>query len=391
MNPIYAALGTTIFTTMSGLSTQNRAINLGQGFPEDDGFPEVRAEAAKALIDGSNQYAPMRGLPALIEAVAGFYERTQGLKITPEQVLITSGATEAIAASLLALISPGDEVIVFEPMYDAYRPLIARAGGVVVEVPLLPPEWRFSPEALTVAFSERTRAVLLTTPNNPTCRALSAADWDIIAQLAVKHQAYVISDEVWEQVVFDGRAHRSVRHIEALDHLSVKIGSAGKIFALTGWKVGFVCASEALITQIGKAHQFLTFSTPPGLQAGVAFGLGLPPEVFTANLAALQASRDRLRAGLEAEGFRTLTSDGTYFLNVDLRASGLDVSGMDFALRAVAEAGVAVIPVEAFCATGGAAYTAARSIIRLCFAKRDATRDRGIEALGRARRVFTGA
>ncbi|MEM9964468.1 MAG: aminotransferase [Asticcacaulis sp.] len=382
MNPVYSALGTTIFTTMSGLATQLGAVNLGQGFPETDGFPEVRREAARALMEASNQYPPMKGMPVLLGAVADFYERRQGLRLeAAHNVLITSGATEAIAAAIFALISEGDEVIVFEPMYDAYKPLIERAGGVCVSVRLSPPDWRFDEAMLTAAFTPRTKAVMITTPNNPTTRMVSREDWDLLAGFVTAHEAYVISDEVWEETVFDGREHVSVLNVLP-DH-GIKIGSAGKIFALTGWKVGFVCAAASLITQIAKAHQFLTFTTPPALQAGVAFGLGLPDERFIEARNALQASRDYLRDGLEAAGFVTLPADGTYFLNIDLKASGITVSASDFALRAVHEAGVATIPMDAFCEGG-----ASMSVVRLCFSKSDATLQRGLEGLIKARALF---
>lgn len=386
LNPVYAGLGTTIFTTMSALAAETGAINLGQGFPETDGFPEVREAAARALIDGSNQYAPMKGQAALLEAVAGFYSRTQGLSLDPaKNVLITSGATEALAASVFSLISPGDEVIVFEPHYDAYAPLIERAGGVVVRVRLSPPDWRFTEAQLTEAFSPRTRMVMVTTPSNPTTRLMSPEDWALLGRFCIAHRAYVVSDEVWEQVVFDGAAHHGVLNVPGLETLGVKIGSAGKLFALTGWKVGFVCAHERLISQMAKAHQFLTFATPPMLQSAVAFGLGLPNSRFAEEVAALQRSRDRLRAGLEAAGFRTLPSEGTYFLNIDLPGSGIALDGQSFALRAVKEAGVANIPLDAFCAPGGEGLP----VVRLCFAKSDATLDRGIERLSAARQLLS--
>ncbi|MDC7693338.1 aminotransferase [Asticcacaulis sp. DXS10W] len=386
LNPVYAGLGTTIFTTMSALAAETGAINLGQGFPETDGFPEVREAAARALTDSSNQYAPMKGQGALLEAVAGFYGRTQGLSLDPaKNVLITSGATEALAAAVFSLISPGDEVIVFEPHYDAYAPLIERAGGVVVRVRLNPPDWRFTEAQLTKAFSPRTRMVMVTTPNNPTTRLIPPEDWALLARFCVAHRACVVSDEVWEQVVFDGTTHHGVLNVPGLETLGVKIGSAGKLFALTGWKVGFVCAHERLINQMAKAHQFLTFATPPMLQSAVAFGLGLPDGRFAEEVAALQRSRDRLRAGLEAGGFRTLPSEGTYFLNIDLPGSGVALDGQAFALRGVKEAGVATIPLDAFCAPGGEGLP----VVRLCFAKSDATLDRGIERLSAARQLLS--
>lgn len=385
MNPVYSALGTTIFTTMSALATECGAVNLGQGFPESDGFPDVRREAARALLEESNQYAPMRGQGRLLEAVAAFYNHHQGLSLDAgRDVLITSGATEALAAALLALITPGDEVIIFEPAYDAYRPLIERAGGVCVPVRLNPPDWQFDEAMLQAAFSPRTKAVMVTTPNNPTTRLLTAEEWALLAKFAAGQGAYVISDEVWEGTVFDGLTHTGVLNVAGLEGRGVKIGSAGKLFALTGWKVGFVCADETLITQIAKAHQFLTFATPPALQAGVAFGLGLPEARFVEARQALQASRDFLRAGLEAEGFRTLPAEGSYFLNVDLAASGIEAGAADFAFRAVKEAGVATIPLEAFCSEKGPPLP----VVRLCFAKSDETLSRGLEVLRRARKLF---
>lgn len=386
LNPVYGRLGTTVFTTMSSLAQATGAVNLGQGFPETDGFPEVREAAAQALMTASNQYAPMMGLMELREAVANFYHRRQGLSLDPAtQVLVTSGATEALAATVFSLISPGDEVIVFEPCYDAYAPLIERAGGVVVRVRLSPPDWRFTPAQLEAAFSPRTRMVMVTTPNNPTTRMMPRKDWAILAALCVRQGAYLVSDEVWEEMVFGWARHDSVLAVPDLEPLAVKIGSAGKIFSLTGWKVGFVCASERLISQIAKAHQFMTFSTPPMLQSAVAWGLSLPDERFLTELSALERSRNRLRDALEGEGFHTLESEGTYFLNIDLPGSGISRDATSFALRAVREAGVATIPLDAFCAPGGPPLP----VIRLCFAKSDATMDRGIEALIRARRMLS--
>ena len=278
MNPVFANLPVSIFEVMSREAQARGAVNLGQGFPESDGFIDVREAAARALIEQSNQYAPMRGLPALRQAVAQFYSRTQGVTLDPDRnVLVTSGATEAICAALLALVSPGDEVIVFEPMYDAYIPLIERAGGIARIIQLSPPDWRFSEDQLKAALSDRTRAVLITTPNNPTTHCLSRDELALLDVYCERFDAFVIADEVWEQIVFDG-PHLSVLHLPALAKRSIKIGSAGKIFSLTGWKVGFVCAETALIDAVARAHQFITFSTAPALQHAVAYGLNLPDE-----------------------------------------------------------------------------------------------------------------
>lgn len=380
MNPVFANLPVSIFEVMSREAQARGAVNLGQGFPEQDGFPEVREAAARALMEQSNQYAPMRGLPALRRAVADFYGRTQGVTLDPDrEVLVTSGATEAICAALLAVVSPGDEVIVFEPMYDAYVPLIERAGGVPKIVQLSPPDWRFSEDDLAAAFSPRTRAVMITTPNNPTTHCLSRDELALLEGFCERFDAVVISDEVWEQVVFD-RLHVGVLHLPGLARRSIKIGSAGKLFSLTGWKVGFVCAAPELIDQIARAHQFITFATAPALQHAVAYGLGLPQQSFDAALAELRAQRDHLADAVAAAGYAVLPADGTYFFNIDLRASGVTASGVDFAQTLLHDHGLATIPLQAFCPTGRDV-----PVIRLCFAKSPATLDRGAASLRAAR------
>jgi len=380
MNPVFAHLPTSIFETMSLAAKANGAINLGQGFPETDGFPEVREAAARALMQQSNQYAPMRGLPVLRQAVSDFYARTQGVALDPDrEVVITSGATEAICAAIFALVTPGDEVVVFEPMYDAYMPLIERAGGMARIVRLSPPRWRFGDDDLKSVFSDRTRLVLLTTPNNPTTACLDREQMELLATYCARFDARVVADEVWEQVVF-GQPHLSVLHLESLRGRSIKIGSAGKIFSLTGWKVGFVCAAPELAGQIARAHQFITFATPPALQHAVAFGLNLPQARFDAALAELAAQRACLTAAVQAQGFTVLPGEGTYFINVDLAASGLAGSGLDIAQDLVQHHGLASIPLQAFCPTGRDL-----SVLRLCFAKSLPTLEEGARRLGSLR------
>ena len=381
MNPVFADLPVSIFEIMSLEAKTRGAVNLGQGFPETDGFPEVREAAARALMEQSNQYAPMRGLPALRQAVADFYERQQGLKLDPDaQVLITSGATEAICAAIFSMITPGDEVVVFEPMYDAYVPLIRRAGGVPRIVQLSPPHWQFTDDDLKAVFSGRTKLVLITTPNNPTTHCFTPEQLTLLGDYCERFDAYVMSDEVWEQVVFD-RHHVSVLHIPALARRSIKIGSAGKIFSLTGWKVGFVAAEKALIDQVARAHQFITFATPPALQHAVAFGLGLPQARFDAALEELKAQRDYLSGLLTGSGFHLLPTEGTYFLNIDLRASGVTGSGLDIAYDLVRHHGLATIPLQAFCQTGRDL-----AVLRLCFAKARDSLTRGAAALSKINR-----
>ena len=376
MNPVFADLPVSIFETMSLEAKARGAVNLGQGFPETDGFPDVREAAARALMDQSNQYAPMRGLPVLRQAVADFYRRRQGLELDPEtQVLITSGATEAICATIFSMITSGDEVVVFEPMYDAYVPLIRRAGGIPRIVQLDPPHWQFSDDDLKSAFNDRTKLVLITTPNNPTTHCFTFEQLTLLGDYCERFGAYVMSDEVWEEVVFD-RSHVSVRHIPGLARRSIKIGSAGKIFSLTGWKVGFVVAEKALIDQIARAHQFITFATPPALQHAVAFGLGLPQARFDTALAELKDQRDYLSARLTGAGFKLLPAEGTYVLHIDLRASGIQGSGQDFAYDLVRHHGLATIPLQAFCESGRDL-----PVLRLCFAKSRDSLERGAAAL----------
>ena len=380
-NPTFARLPTTVFEEMSGLARETGAINLGQGFPDDPGPAAVRARAADAVLNGSNQYPPMAGAPELRQAVAAHYNRTQGLDLDwAGEVTITSGATEALAAAFLGLLQPGDEVIVFQPVYDAYLPLIRRAGGTPKLVRLAPPYWRFDRAMLEAAFSPRTRFVVLNNPVNPTGVVLPEADLALLAEFCRRYDVTAICDEVWEQVVFAGAVHRPLMAFPGMRERTVKIGSAGKMFGLTGWKVGFLCAAPELTAVLARAHQFLTFTTAPNLQAAVAFGLETGADWFRDMPAALERSREHLARALRREGFAVLDSQGTYFLNVDLAASGVPEADRAFALRAVRQAGVAAIPLSAFYEDAPVSTT-----LRLCFAKRDAVLDEGARRLAKAR------
>jgi aspartate/methionine/tyrosine aminotransferase len=381
MNSLYASLGTTIFEVMSRLAAERGAVNLGQGFPEEDGPLDIREAAARALVESSNQYPPMRGLPELRQAVAAHYNAHHGLDLDwAREVTITSGATEAIAAALLAFVEPGDEVVLFEPLYDSYLPMVRRAGGVPRLVRLHPPRWRFDRAALAAAFTERTRVVMLNTPLNPSASVFAREDLALLAESCLKHECVVVSDEVWEHVLFDGRSFDSMLHV--LRDRTLKIGSAGKMFSLTGWKVGFACGAPELTELFAKAHQFLTFTTPPNLQRAVAYALGKERAYFETMRAGFQRARDRLVAALTGEGFVTLPAHGAYFVSIDLEASGIAMSDEAFARHCI-EHGVAVIPFSAFYAEPGAP-----ALVRLCFAKTDETLDRGAEALIRARRAL---
>jgi N-succinyldiaminopimelate aminotransferase len=379
MNPIFADLPTTVFEVMSRLARETGAVNLGQGFPDDPGPEDVRRKAAEAVVDGWNQYPPMMGLPELRNAIAAHYRHWQGLDLDPDaEVMVTSGATEALAGALMALVTPGDEVVLFEPMYDAYLPLVRRAGGVPRFVTLTPPHFRLTEEALAAAFSPKTKVVLFNNPLNPAATLFSDEDLNLLAEFCVRHDAVAVCDEVWEHVVFDGRRHRSVLSLPGLRERAVKIGSAGKIFNLTGWKVGFVCAAPALMRVLAKAHQFLTFTTPPNLQAAVAYGLGKDDAYFEGLRRDLARSRDRFTAGLDTLGFTVIPSQGTYFVNIDIAPLG-ETDDVAFCRRLVMDHGVAAIPVSAFYAEG-----AVRNVVRFCFAKRDATLDAALERLAGA-------
>jgi N-succinyldiaminopimelate aminotransferase len=380
---VFADLPTTVFEEMSGLARELGAINLGQGFPDDAGPEPVRAKAAEALMTGLNQYPPMRGLPELRRAAAEHYRLSQGLNLSPDEITVTSGATEALAAAFFSLISPGDEVVLFQPLYDAYLPLVRRAGGVPRLVRLTPPHWRFDRAMLEAAFTDKTRMVVLNSPLNPAGIVTPDEDLAPLAEFCVAHDAIAVCDEVWEAVTFDGRRHRSLMDFPGMRERTVKIGSAGKMFGMTGWKVGFLCAAPPLTRALAAAHQFLTFTTPPNLQAAVAWGLEHYRDWFTTMPAGLQRSRDRLGSGLTEAGFHVLPSAGTYFLNVDLRASGLEIGDRDFCLKSVREHGVAAIPVSAFYAQDPVTH-----IARLCFAKADDTLDAAVERLAKARRTL---
>lgn len=375
--------GTTIFEHMSGLARVHGAVNLGQGFP-DFGWPEeVVAAAAAALTGQSSQYPPMRGLPALREAVADHYRAHQAIDAAADEVIVTSGATEALAAAMLALIAPGDEVVLFEPLYDSYLPIVRRAGGVPRLARLAPPDWRITRDMLDAVFTPRTRLVLFNNPNNPAAVVHGADELELLASACVENDVIALCDEVWEHVRFDGRPHLPLISFPGMRERTIKIGSAGKIFSLTGWKVGWLLAAAPLAERVARSHQFLTFTTPPNLQAGVAFGLGMPGDYFTGMRDQFQRARDRLAARLADAGYVPLASQGTYFLSVDLPASGIGADDVTFCERAVRDAGVAAIPGSAFYAGDPP-----RGIVRLCFAKSEATIDAGLAGLERARALF---
>jgi N-succinyldiaminopimelate aminotransferase len=375
MNPIIAELPTTIFEIMSGLARKHDAVNLGQGFPDDPGPLDVRQKAADAVLNGYNQYPSMMGLPELRSAVSAHYKRFHAIAFDADsEVMITSGATEALAGALMALIKPGDEVVLFQPMYDAYLPLVRLAGGIPKFVTLKPPHFRFTEEDLMQAFSPRTKVVVFNNPLNPVATICPAEDLSMLAHFCMANDAIALCDEVWEHMIFDGREHLPLAALPGMRQRTVKIGSAGKIFSLTGWKVGFVCAAPHLMKVLAKAHQFLTFTTPPSLQVAVAYGLMKDESYFADMRAEFARSRDKLTAGLTTLGYQVLPSQGTYFLNVDITPTGLD--DVTFSQKLVRERGVATIPVSAFYAENPVT-----NVVRFCFAKSDATLDKALERL----------
>ena len=380
MNPLYEQMQTSVFERMSLAAARYQAVNLGQGFP-DFGCPdEILDAAARALKEGSNQYAPSRGLPALREAVATHYSRHHGQDLTAEQVCVTSGATEALAAAILATLEPGDEAIVFTPAYDAYAPLIRRAGATVHELPLRPPGWRIDPDSLEAAIGPKTRAIIFNNPHNPTGRLFDPKELAAVASVALEHDLVVISDEVWEHILLDGQSFTPLASLPGMAERTIKCGSAGKIFSLTGWKVGWLVAVPELANLAARAHQFLTFATAPNLQAAVAYGLNEGDAWIEPMRARFARARDRMADGLRAAGYDVLDSASTYFQCIDLKASGIDLDDEAFAKLAVEQAGVAVVPLSAF-----AEKDSPHHMARLCFAKKDETIDAGIAALAKAR------
>ncbi|HEX8644480.1 MAG TPA: aminotransferase [Allosphingosinicella sp.] len=383
MNPVFAATGTSIFARMSALAAEHGAVNLGQGFP-DFGWPDdVLDVAADAIRNGSNQYAPMRGLPELRDAVAAHYLAHQGLDVSADAVTVTSGATEAIAAALLSLVSPGDAVVLFQPLYDSYLPIVRAAGGVPRLVRLAPPDWRITEEALAEVFGKDTRVVVFNNPHNPSSRMFSEAEVALVARFCIDHDAIAVADEVWEHVVLAGRRHLPLSAVPGMAERTIKIGSAGKIFSLTGWKVGWAIAPGGLTSAFAGAHQYLTFATAPNLQQAVAYGLGKEMPYFEEMRAAFTEARDRLAGGLEQAGFAVLPAEGSYFLSIDLAASGVAADDAAFCDHAVRECGVAAIPVGAFYEEDPVT-----SVVRLCFAKREETLAKGIAGLQQARAFF---
>ena len=381
-NTILGEYGTTIFTVMSALAVEHKAINLGQGFPDTDGPADIRAAAERATQEGPNQYPPMMGLPELRQAAAAHNKAFYDLDLDWQtQSMVTSGATEALAACLFGLVEPGDEVVMIEPLYDCYLPILRRAGGVPKLVRIEPPHWELPYDALEEAFSDDTKLIMLNTPTNPAAKVYTKEELEFIAGLMEKYDAYAVCDEVYEHMTFDGKPHIPLMTLPGMAERCIKIGSAGKTFSMTGWKVGYSVGAPKLIEAMAKAHQFLTFTTPPNLQKAVAYGLNKDNEYFRSLGIDMQAKRDRLSDGLANIGFEVMACEGTYFLTTDFRPLGFNGDDTEFCKHLTTEVGVAAVPFSPFYQAG--AERGVTHFARFCFCKQNDLLDAAIERLGK--------
>ena len=375
-NPVFSSLPTSIFQHMTVLAAKHEAINLGQGFPDQDGPLSLREVAAKQLLDGPNQYPPSKGMAPLRQAVAAHAAKFYGLTYDPEdEVVITSGGTEAITGALMAMAGAGDEVVMIEPTYDSYRPMAEGAGAVVKTVKLEPPDWRLTERALRTVITSKTRAILINSPHNPAGRVFSRQELEVLARVVSGTQIVVICDEVYEHLVFDEGVHTPLATLQGMRERCLRIGSAGKIFSLTGWKVGWVTGPRELVGVVTKAHQFITFTTSPALQTGVAHGLTHEMDYPIQLTRRLQKNRDILAAGLTKLGFEVQPCEGTYFLTAGINKL---TNEKDFAFceRLIREAGVALIPLSAFFKTG-----TPDTFVRFAFCKQQDLIEQSLERL----------
>jgi N-succinyldiaminopimelate aminotransferase len=360
---------TTIFATMSELASATGSVNLGQGFPDTDGPDELREVAVAAIREGRNQYPPSAGIPELRRAVAEHQRAWYGIDLDPEtQVLVTVGATEAIAATLLALCEPGDEVVMFEPSYDSYAACAAMAGAVPRLVRLHPPDWSFDPDELAAAAGPRARIMLLNSPHNPTGKVFSSDELAQVAALCTAHDLLAVTDEVYEHLVFDG-THVPLATLPGMRDRTVTISSGGKTFSFTGWKVGWVGAAPPLVAAVRAAKQFLTYTSPAAFQLAIAHGLGYPPPLLQGFAAELAAKRDLLCDGLEALGYEVFRPAATYFATTDIAPVAPGRSARDFCLALPERCGVVAIPSSVFYDPADPA--AGRTLVRWAFCKRD--------------------
>ncbi len=382
-----AAFGTTIFSRMSALGIQTGSINLGQGFPDTDGPPEVLDAAIAAIRSGQNQYPPVLGVAELRQAIAEHQQRFWGMSVDPDtEVLVTAGATEALAGSLLGILEDGNEVIVFEPMFDSYQACIALAGATVVPITLQPgvDGYTFDEERLRSAVTPRTRLILLNTPHNPTGKVFTHAEMLTIAEVALEHDLLVVTDEVYEHLVFDGREHIPMANLPGMWERTLTISSGGKTFSTTGWKVGWICGPQPLVRAAMRAKQFLTFANGAPFQPAIAVGLRLGDDYFADLAGGLQNARDALALGLGEAGFTAYPSEATYFTTVDITPVRPDGDGMALCEQLPHLIGVVAVPNEVFYVDPARG----RNLVRFACCKRPEVIDEAVERLGRLKEVL---
>ncbi len=374
---VFSRLGTTIFSVMSALAVEHDAVNLGQGFPDEDGPLSIRQAAAKALLDGPNQYPPMPGLPALRQALARHAKRHYDLDFDwQSEIVVTSGATEALTDCLLGLLAPGDEAILIDPAYDSYRPIVETIGARAVGVPLDENSWSLPLAAIEAAVTPRTKLILINTPHNPSGRVFTQDELHGLADIVKRRNLLLVCDEVYEHLTFDGVRHIPLITLPGMRERTVRVGSAGKIFSFTGWKIGWIQGPSSLIGPIMKAHQFVTFTTSPALQIGVAHGLDHEQDWYLDLPRQLQKRRDSLVAGLTRAGFRTMPCQGTYFVTADIRPLGVNADDVAFARDLAVKGGVATIPLSVFYGAD-----APQHFIRFAFCKKQETIDAALARL----------
>ncbi|AWB91033.1 pyridoxal phosphate-dependent aminotransferase [Aeromicrobium chenweiae] len=380
-----AGLGTTIFAEMSALAARTGAVNLGQGFPDTDGPDDVVDRAVQALRGGRNQYAPGTGVPELRSAIAAHQQRFYGLAVDPDtEVAVTTGATEAVAAALLGLVDPGDEVIALEPYYDSYVAVLQMSGAVRRPVTLRAPDFRLPIDELRAAVTPRTTAILLNTPHNPTGSVLRRDELEAVAAIAIEHDLVVITDEVYEHLTFDGLPHIPIATLPGMAERTLTISSAGKTFSFTGWKIGWATGPAPLVRAMLGAKQFLTYTSGSPLQPAIAHALGADDAYFTDLSTRLQSQRDLLSDGLRQVGFEVFVPEGTYFVTTDIRPLGFE-DGLDFCRRLPDRVGVAAIPHQVFydpATPADGPDNPGRPLVRWAFCKRPEVLREAVDRLG---------
>ncbi|MCB2114026.1 MAG: aminotransferase [Parvularculaceae bacterium] len=385
LNPVFADRPMTIFAVMSALARDHDAVNLGQGFPDEDGPEEIVEAAARAIRSGPNQYAPVQGTPELRKAVAFANKRFYGLDIDwSKETLVTAGATEALAAAFFSTLRPGDDALLVAPTYDCYAPIVEAAGARAVYYSPKPPQWRIRRDELNAAITPATRVIAINTPHNPTGRVLTRDELQIVADIAIERDLIVICDEVYEHLIFDGLAHIPLMTLPGMRERCVRIGSAGKTFSMTGWRIGYATGPEELITGMMKTHQFLTYTCPPHLQFAIAEGLAFGDEYYSGFVSQMQMKRDFITQGLARIGFEVSPCEGTYFATADIRPVGRDDDAA-FCNEITTKAGVAAVPVSAFYPANSGA--APRHYARFCFCKHREVLE---EAIARLEKYFGG-